>query len=155
MRPTLMRSALALAVFVAAARAGPAAAGQPFTGPKGWNHAVGATATPQSPRAQETWKKDDGEFVTYFSDGALSYDDVLAMVRKNVTDNALKTSGDADRKCEGRRAHELEMTLGTTLVYQLIVDDAPGVTRLTYVRPQNVAKSADVTAALTAYCGAT
>ena len=44
---------------------------------------------------------------------------------------------DVDRKCDGRRAHEVEMPLGTSIVHQVIVDDAPGVTKLTYVRPVN------------------
>jgi hypothetical protein len=154
MRSTLLRATLAFAVLVAAWRTGPACAGQPFAGPKGWDHTVSATPTPQAPRALETWKKPNGEFLTYLSDGALSYDDVIVMVKKNVSDNGIKTDIDADRKCGGRRAHELEMILGATVVDQIIVDDAPGVTRLTYSRPQTMAKSADVTSALTDYCGA-
>jgi hypothetical protein len=155
MRPIGIGAVLALTVVIPAlhAAAAPAAQSQPFAGPKGWNHQVGATPTPQSPRAQESWKKDDGEFLGYFSDAGLSYDDVLAMVKKNVADNAIKTTVDTDRKCDGRRAHELEMSIGTSLTDQVIVDDAPGVTRLTYSRPQSTPKSPDVVSALNAYCG--
>ncbi len=156
MRPIGIRAVLALAVvLIPALHTAPAPAAQspPFTGPKGWNHQVGATPTPQSPRAQESWKKDDGEFLSYFSDAGLSYDDVLAMVKKNVADNAIKTTLDTDRKCDGRRAHELEMSIGASVTDQVIVDDAPGVTRLTYSRPQAMQKSPDVVSAVNAYCG--
>jgi hypothetical protein len=74
-------------------------------------------------------------------------------VKKNLADNGLKASVDTDRKCDGRRAHELEMTFGTTVVHQIIVDDAPGLTKLTYARPQGVQSGADVAGVLTAYCG--
>ncbi|MDB5068971.1 MAG: hypothetical protein JWM87_82 [Candidatus Eremiobacteraeota bacterium] len=39
------------------------------------------------------------------------------------------------------------------LSHRAIVDDAPGVTRLTYTRPQATPVAADVTGAITAYCG--
>jgi len=152
--PTLtFRAACALVALAAALPLAAAAAAKPFTGPAGWDHTVGATATPQTPRAQETWKKSDGEFLTYLSDAGLSYDDAVGMVKKNITDNGLKASVDTDRKCDGRRAHELEMTFGTTIVHQIIVDDAPGVTKLTYTRPQGIQSAADIGSALTAYCG--
>ncbi len=131
------------------------AAPKPFTGPaSGWDHTVGATPTPQVPRAEEMWKKSDGEFVTYLEDAGLSYDDTVAAVKKNVSDNGIKTSVDTDRKCDGRRAHELEMTFGTTIVHQVIVDDAPGLTKITYVRPQSKPMATDVTGVLNTYCGA-
>jgi hypothetical protein len=126
---------------------------KPFTGPPGWDLVAGAAATPQSTRAIETWKKSDGGFLTYLSDAGLSYDETLALVKKNVTDNGFKTSVDAERKCDGRRAHEVEMTFGTTVVRQVIVDDAPGVTKLTYTRPQGTPPAADVAGAINAYCG--
>jgi hypothetical protein len=149
-----LRTATALAALTALLPLAALAAPKPFTGPaSGWDHTVGATATPQTPRAQETWKKSDGEYITYLSDGALAYDDTVAMVKKNITDNGFKTSIDTDRKCDGRRAHEVEMTFGTSVVHQIIVDDAPGVTKVTYTRPTAVAPAADVTTAITAYCG--
>lgn len=149
-----LRTAAALAALVAFLPVAALAAPKPFTGLTGWDHAVGATATPQTPRAQETWKKSDGELVSYLSDATLSYDDMVAMVKKNMADNGFKATVDSDRKCDGRRAHEVEMTFGTTVVHQLIVDDTPGVTRLTYTRPQTTPAAADVTSAITAYCGA-
>ena len=141
---------LALAGFLPLAAL---AATKPFPGPNGWDHSVGATATAAEPRAYETWKKSDGEQLTYLSDAGLSYDDTLALIKKNVTDNGFKASVDADRKCDGRRAHEVELTLGTTVVHQIVVDDAPGVTKVTYARPQGTPAGADATGALTAYCG--
>jgi hypothetical protein len=130
------------------------AAAKPFSGPaSGWDHSVVATPTPQQPRAQETWKKSDGELITYLSDGGLSYDDIVGMVRKNISDNGLHPTVDRDRTCDGRRAHEVEMTFGATIVHQIIVDDSPGVTKVTYTRPQGKPMSADVTASFTAYCG--
>jgi hypothetical protein len=129
------------------------AATKPFAGPAGWEHTVGLAATPQNPRASETWRKSDGELITYLADGGAVYDDTVALVKKNIADNAFKTSVDTDRKCDGRRAHELEMTFGTSVVHQLIVDDAPGVTKLTYTRNQGLPMDPDVTSAITAYCG--
>ena len=59
------------------------AAAKPFAGPPGgWDHTVGATPTAEMPRAQETWRKSDGELISYLSDAALSYDDMIAMVKK-------------------------------------------------------------------------
>ncbi len=129
-----------------------AAAPKPFTGPAGWEHAVGASPSPQSPRAQETWKK-SGELLTLLSDGGLAYDDIVAMVKKNVADNGLKPAVDRDRTCDGRRAHEVELTFGSSVVRQIIVDDNPGVTKLTYTRPAGTPAGADATGALAAYCG--
>jgi hypothetical protein len=128
------------------------AAAKPFAGPQGWDHTVTSTPTPQQPRAQETWKK-NGEQITYLSDGGLTYDDIVAMVRKNISDNGLHPTVDRDRTCDGRRAHEVEMTFGTTIVHQVIVDDSPGVTKVTYTREQRKPMAADVTAAFVAYCG--
>jgi hypothetical protein len=151
-----LRAISVLAALIAVVPLAALAAAKPFAGPaSGWDHTVGATATPQTPRGQETWKKSDGELLTYLSDGALSYDDALGMVKKNIADNGLKPSVDTDRKCDGRRAHELEMTFGTTIVHQIIVDDAPGLTKLTYTRPQGTPVGADVTSTLNAYCGGT
>jgi len=153
MSTALLRSS-ALDALVAALPIAALAAPKPFTGPGGWDHRVGTTATAQSPRAQETWKKNDAEFVTYLSDGGLAYDDMVALVKKNITDNGFKASVDSDRKCDGHRAHEVEMTFGTSVVHQIIVDDAPGVTKLTYTRPQGSAIPSDVSNAINAYCGA-
>jgi hypothetical protein len=148
----LLRSS-ALAALAAVRPLTAAAAPKPFAGPDGWDHTVGATATAQSPRAQETWKKSDSEFVTYLSDGGLAYDDMVALVKKNITENGFKASVDTDRKCDGRRAHEVEMTFGSSVVHQIILDDAPGVTKLTYTRPQGSAIPAGVTSAINTYCG--
>ena len=146
-------AALAALVLIPVAAA---AAPKPFTGPPtGWDHNVGATPSAQAPRALETWKKSDGEYLTYLEDAGLSYDDALAAVKKNIADNGVKTTADADRQCAGRRAHEFEMTLGTTVVRQIILDDAPGLTKLTYARPGSTPAAADATSALTAYCAAT
>ncbi len=130
------------------------AAAKPFPGPpSGWDHTVASTPTAEVPRAQETWRKSDGEVISYLADGTAAYDDTVGLVKKNVSDNGLKPSMDADRTCGGRRAHEVELTLGTSVVHQLIVDDAPGVTKLTYVRPAGSRAAADVTSAMSAYCG--
>jgi len=146
--------ATALFAFVALVPIAAWAAPKPFSGPpSGWDHAVVSSPTPQNPRAQETWKKSDGELITYLSDGGLAYDDIVGMVRKNISDNGLHPSVDRDRTCDGRRAHEVEMTFGSTIVHQVIVDDAPGVTKVTYTRAQGKPMPPDVTAAFTAYCG--
>ena len=132
---------------------GAALAAKPFVGPDGWDHTVAVTPTPQLPRAQESWKKADGEVLIYLSDGGLSYDDTVAAVKKNITDNSIKTAVDRDRTCGGKRAHEIEMTFAPTIVHQVIIDEAPGVTKLTYSRPVGSAMGADATAAITTYCG--
>jgi hypothetical protein len=148
-----LRAASALIAFAAVLPLAAIAAPKPFPGITGWDHTVGATATAQVPRAQETWKKPDGELLTYLADGGLSYDDITGMVKKNISDNSLHPAVDRERQCDGRRAHEVEMTFGATIVHQVIVDDAPGVTKLTYTRPQGTPVSTDVTTAMTAYCG--
>ncbi len=149
-----LRAVSALAALIAFLPLAALASPKPFTGPAaGWDHTVGSTPTPQAPRALETWKKSDGELVSYLADSALSYDDIIGLVKKNMADNGFKASVDTDRKCDGRRAHEIEMTFGTTIVHQVIVDDAPGVTKLTYTRSQGTPVSADVTSAIAAYCG--
>ncbi len=154
MPTALIRTAGALVALIACFPLAATAAARPFTGPAGWDHAVAVAPTAQSPRAQETWRKSDGELLTFMSDEGLSYDDSLAMIRKNVADNSLKPSVDKDRTCGGRRAHEIEMTFGTTIVHQILVDDAPGLTKLTYTHPQGTPTGPDVTAAITVYCGA-
>jgi hypothetical protein len=148
-----LRAVPALAALIAAVPFAALAAPKPFTGPAaGWDHNVAATPSAQAPRALETWKKKDGEYVTYLADGGLSYDETLAAVKKNIGDNGVKTSVDTDRQCAGHRAHEFEMTLGSTIVHQLIVDDAPGLTKITYARPEGTPPAPDATTALTAYC---
>ena len=153
MPTSTLRASTALLALAVSLPLGAAAATKPFTGPAGWEHTVGLAATPQNPRASETWRKSDGQLVTYLADAGTVYDDTLALVKKNISDNAFKTSTDTDRKCDGRRAHELEMTFGTSVVHQVIVDDAPGVTKLTYTRNQGLPMDPDVIAAINAYCG--
>jgi hypothetical protein len=147
-----IRTASALVALAAFLPLAASAATKPFPGPAGWDHTVGTTPTAEAPRAHETWKKSDGEQVTYLADAALSFDDTMALVKKNVADNGYKATVDADRKCVGRRAHEIELTFGTSVIHQIIIDDAPGVTKLTYSRPQAVKPAADATTAINAYC---
>ncbi|BDE06984.1 hypothetical protein WPS_22600 [Vulcanimicrobium alpinum] len=155
--PRTMRTAVVRAAFAAAALlvvpALAAAAPKTFTGPSGWDHTVGATPSASSPRAQETWKKNDGELLTYLADGGLAYDDIVGMVKKNITDNAVKAPVDRDTTCDGHRAHEVEMTFGTSVVHQVIIDEAPGVAKLTYTRPQGAPVAPDVATDLSGYCG--
>jgi hypothetical protein len=152
----MTRAPLGAATLIAIAVLVPlsaAAVTKPFAGPSGWDHVVAATATPQTPRAQEVWRKGDGETLVYLEDAGLGYDDVIAMIKKNITDNALRPSVDKDRTCDARRAHEIEETFGSTVVHQIVVDDAPGVTKLTYTHPQGSSVSPEVAATLAAYCG--
>jgi hypothetical protein len=155
MTPAPLRAASMLLALVTLAPFAAGAAPKPFTGPaSGWDHTVNATPTADAPRSQETWRKSDGEIITFYSDAGLAFDDMIGMIKKNITDNGFKPSMDVDRKCDGRRAHEVEMTLGTSVVHQVVIDDAPGVTKLTYLRPQGSPAGADVRSALAAYCGA-
>lgn len=153
MRTAPRGAATAFVASIVLLAATAALAAKPFVGPDGWDHVVGIQPTPQLPRAEESWKKSDGEQIVYLSDGGLSYDDMVGMVKKNITDNAIKTAVDRDRTCAGKRAHEVEMTFPPTVVHQIIIDDAPGVTKLTYTRPVGTPLGADVSAAITAYCG--
>jgi hypothetical protein len=151
---TRLRTASALIALAACLPLAALAAARPFVGPVGWDHTVGLAATAQSPRSSETWHKSDGELITSFSDATLSYDDSIAAIHKNVADNGLKPAVDRDRTCGGSRAHEVEMTFGTTIVHQIVVDDAPGLTKITYSRPSGMSPSVDETTSVTAYCGA-
>ena len=147
-----LRTTCALLVLAAFVPLAALAATKPFPGVTGWDHSVGLTPTADIPRAQETWKKSDGEQLSYMADAALSFDDTLARVKKNIAENGFKAAVDADRKCVGRRAHEIELTFGSSVVHQIIVDDAPGVTKVTYSRPESVRPAADATSAINAYC---
>ncbi|MDB5095373.1 MAG: hypothetical protein JWO85_3474 [Candidatus Eremiobacteraeota bacterium] len=153
MQSAPLRTATGLVAFAAFLPLAALAAPKPFVGPAGWDHTVGAVAAQSLPRAQETWKKSDGQQLIYLADGGLAYDDIVALVKKNITDNAIKTAVDKDRTCDGHRAHEVEMTFAPTIVHQIIIDNSPGVTKLTYTRPDGMAMNADATAALAAYCG--
>jgi hypothetical protein len=153
MQSAPLRTATALVAFAAFLPFAALAAPKPFVGPSGWDHTVGAVSAQSPPRSQETWKKSDGQQLIYLTDGGLAYDDIVAMVKKNITDNTIKTAVDKDRTCDGHRAHEVEMTFAPTVVHQIIIDNTPGVTKLTYTRPDGMAMSADATAAIAAYCG--
>jgi len=151
--PTASRiAALALAAAILTPLAA-AAAAKPFGGVTGWNHSVSATPTPALPRDQETWKAKNGETFSVLSDGGLSYDDTIASIKKNFADNGMTPIEDKDRMCDGRRAHELELVIGPSVIHQIIVDDAPGVTKLSYTRVQGTPPAPSVATAITAYCG--
>jgi len=144
---------VAALIFAALAPTAVSAALKPFTGPAGWDHTVAATATPALPRSQEAWKKSDGEQLIYLADAGLAFDDMVSQVKKNVADNNMKPSLAKDRTCAGQRAYEIELPIGASIIHQIIVDDAPGVTKLTYLRPQGAPLSPVVVSAFAAYCG--
>jgi hypothetical protein len=150
--PTPSLRAVTLILIAALTPNAALAVTRPFTGPAGWEHTVGATSTAALPRAQETWKKNDGEQLTYLADGGLTFDDMVGQVKKNIADNNMKPSVAKDRTCAGRRAYEIELSLGPSIVHQIIVDDAPGVTKVTYVRAQGMPPSAEVSAMFDTYC---
>jgi hypothetical protein len=151
MRTTSVR--VAALIFAALAPTAVSAALKPFTGPAGWDHTVAATATPALPRSQEAWKKSDGEQLIYLADAGLAFDEMVTQVKKNVADNNMKPSLAKDRTCAGQRAYEIELPIGASIIHQIIVDDAPGVTKLTYLRPQGAPLSPVVVSAFAAYCG--
>ena len=144
---------VAALIFAALAPTAVSAALKPFTGPAGWDHTVAATATPALPRSQEAWKKSDGEQLIYLADAGLAFDEMVTQVKKNVADNNMKPSLAKDRTCAGQRAYEIELPIGASIIHQIIVDDAPGVTKLTYLRPQGAPLSPVVVSAFAAYCG--
>ena len=144
---------VAALIFAAFAPTAVSAALKPFTGPAGWDHTVAATATPALPRSQEAWKKSDGEQLIYLADAGLAFDEMVTQVKKNVADNNMKPSLAKDRTCAGQRAYELELPIGASIIHQIIVDESPGVTKLTYLRPQGAPPSPVVMSALEAYCG--
>jgi hypothetical protein len=143
----------ALFMLAALAPAAAAAAPKPFTGPGGgWAHTVLSSPSPTTSLVQETWKSGDQQ-ISYFSNKDLVYETSLASVQENMATNDLKPSIDRDRTCDGRRAHEVEITLGPTVIHQVLVDDAPGVTKLNFIWPKNGSESPDAVKALAAYCG--
>jgi len=144
---------VAALIFAALAPTAVSAALKPFTGPAGWDHTVAATATPALPRSQEAWKKSDGEQLIYLADAGLAFDEMVTQVKKNVADNNMKPSLAKDRTCAGQRAYEIELPIGASIIHQIIVDESPGVTKLTYLRPQGAPPSPVVMSALEAYCG--
>ena len=152
------KSRLLAAILLAAAVAGPAAAAatpKPFSGPAtGWDHTVLAPPGPTATHVQELWKKSDSEQIMYLEDSGLVYDTIIASLKDNISTRNLKPSVDRDRTCDGRRAHEVELTFGNSVVHQVIVDDAPGVTKINFTWPDGKTESPDAAKALIAYCGA-
>ena len=144
---TALRAAAALIAFVALPLVASAAA-KPFPALAGWDH---TTPHQSTGRLTESYKKGD-QLVTYLTDANLSYADQLAAVKKNIADNGIKPTMDTDLSCGGKHAHEVEMLLGITVYHQLLVDDSPGVTKVTYARAQGSSPANDALAALQGYC---
>jgi hypothetical protein len=138
-------AALLLAVPLAAS-----AAMKPFTGPAGWDHTV-ETNSPTS--VLEIWRKGTTQSIAYLYNSAIVFDDNVATIKKNVADNSMKTTVDKTSTCAGKRAYTVGISMGPTYIEQLVIDEAPGVTKLTYSRPQSDSTPPEVTAALAAYCG--
>jgi len=134
------------------------AADKSFDGPSGWNHVT--MGTPGAVRTQDVWKSGDAptsDVLTVLTDTSIPFDAAIEAVRTNTKANGLKLNIDADKTCNGKKAHIFEMTFGTekrTFVNQTLVEDGTGSMRITYSRLDTQPFSNDVKAALFAYCGA-
>ena len=127
-----------------------AAAAKPFTGPAGWEQ----SETPgTAPKIKQSWKN-NGQQINFIYDGELKYEDVISMIKTNVSTNNIPTSINLERKCDGKPAYEVAMVFGKSYIRQIIIDESPGVAKITYVRPDDAQTPTDVTGAVSGYCGA-
>jgi hypothetical protein len=137
---TLSRISLALSLALGASTALAAAADVAFVGPSGWSH-VGQLS-PDQTRRFDQWKlgggpNDTAQTVTFISDSTSSYSDTLAQIRKNFSENRIKTSADADLACHGQQSHVIEFTSGPegkeVVIRRILVPLTPtGLITITY-----------------------
>ena len=138
------------------------AADPTFTGPSGWSHVPPAVTDPS--RTMDQWKlggdaTDAGQTVTFINDKSGSYADTLAAIKKNFSDNHIKTSADADMPCQGKQGHVVEFTIGPTgrevIINRLLVPEANGLVTITYSRGKDYSFDDDVKKAIDKFCAAT
>ncbi|MBV8149965.1 MAG: hypothetical protein JOY59_00280 [Candidatus Eremiobacteraeota bacterium] len=148
------------AVFLIVTLAATAAA-KTFTGPSGWEH-VDQSVPPGSSEKVDQWKQGSGDLqqsLIVLSDSAVSYNDILDRIHKNVSDAKLHVTVDKDQTCDGKTSHMIELVYGPDIkrvkVDRLVVPDGSGSVQITYIRPEPEPFSDDVKTALNAYCGTT
>jgi hypothetical protein len=143
-------AALLAALLIAVAPVA-AAATKPFTGPAGWDHTVESN-TPAS--VLEIWKKEGSkQSIAYLFNSAIVFDENVANIKKNIADNSMKMTLEKTGTCAGKRSYTVGISFGPSYIQQLIIDEAPGVSKITYSRPDADSTPDEVTAAITAYCG--
>lgn len=129
----------------------PAAAGaavKPFAGPAGWQ--LSETRGLGS-NVQQAWKS-SGQSLNFIYDDGLRFDDVIGSIETTASSNRVRRSISLHINCDGRPAYEVAMNFGTSYVRQLVVDEGPGVAKLTYVRPGNLVTPDEVVGAFAEYC---
>jgi hypothetical protein len=125
------------------------AATKPFAGPAGWEQSATAGT---APKIQQSWKS-NGQQINFIYDGELKYADVISMIKTNISANNIPTSMNLERTCDGKAAYEVAMVFGKSYIRQVVIDESPGVAKITYVRPDDAQTPGDVTGALSGYCG--
>jgi hypothetical protein len=131
-----------------------------FPAPSGWTH-VDAPPSTDTQRSFDTWKQSSSvtaQTITVMRDATGKYDDALAVVRKNFSDNNIKATVDSDQTCQGKTSHVFEFATGPDghriVINRLIVGGDAGITAVTYSRPQSASFGGEVKSAITAFCGA-
>lgn len=152
---TGMLFTIAALVVAAPAGADPTA----FPAPSGWSH-VDAPPSTDTQHSFDTWKQSSSvtsQTITVMRDASGNYNDAVAIVRKNFTDNNIKPTVDADQTCQGKASHVFEFATGPDghriVINRLIVGGDSGITAVTYSRPQSAPFGGDVKTAITSFCG--
>jgi hypothetical protein len=154
---------LAVGISVSASVAEPTAqtasapAPATFAGPDGWSRVE--VPSPSATRTIVQWHiaGDTSTSVTYIKDATGVYEDTIALIEKNFSDNGIKPGTNKDTTCAGSRAHVVEFTAGPdgskTIINRVVIAGSPGITTITYTRADGNAFDAEVKKAETSFCG--
>ena len=159
---TVSRISIAVTLALAASTALAAAADVAFVGPPGWSH-VGQPS-PDPTRKVDQWKLGGGggdaaQTVTFISDTTSSYNDTLALIKKNFADNHIKASADADMACHGQQGHVVQFSSGPegkeVVIRRILVPEGPtGLITITYSRAMADPDDPDVKKSIESFCKA-
>lgn len=159
MRTKLVSILLGGSVFAGASTAAFATPATDFVGPAGWTRTD--VPTPNPARSISTWQLggDTSTSLTFITDAATSFEDALAAMNKNFSDNGIRLAVNKDEPCYGATAHVVEFTSGPdgarTIFNRLVVPLASGVATITYTRAEGNAFEGDVRKAEQAFCALT
>ena len=107
----------------------------------------------------DTWKQSSSatsQTITVMHDASGNYNDAVAVVHKNFSDNNIKPTIDSDQTCQGKTSHVFEFATGPDghriVINRLIVGGDSGITAVTYSRPQSAPFGGEVKSAIESFC---
>jgi len=156
------RISIAVALAMAASTTLAAAADVAFVGPPGWSH-IGQQS-PDQTRKFDQWKLGGGggdaaQTITFVTDTTSSYNDTLALIKKNFSDNHIKASADADMACHGQQGHVVQFSSGPegkeVVIRRILVPEGQtGLITITYARAKDDPDDPDVKKSIESFCKA-